>query len=92
MEITLRRTARGWLKPAQAAKYAGVSLKVFRRWMKEDGLSAAKVKVGKRTLKDGAIEPIYRYFLHYDDVDTFMEQHREDAATKAMARELTEGL
>jgi len=88
----LRRTTRGWIKPSQGAKYAGVSLKVFRRWL-QHGLSPVSIEVGERKRKEGEIEKIHRQFVHYDDIDQFMEQHRvSDTSTTELAESLTEGL
>ena len=86
------RSDRGWLKPSDAAKYAGVSLKVFRRWMR-NGLKPASVQVGERQRKRGEVEPIYRHFIHYDDVDEWMEKHRQgDSPEEQLAKELLEGI
>ncbi len=85
-------TIRGWVKPSKGAKYAGVSLKIFRRWL-QHGLSPVSIEVGERKGKDGEIEKIHRQFVHYDDIDRFMEQHRvSDTSTMEFVDELTEGL
>lgn len=91
MVVTIRPTNRGWLKPSQAAKYAGVSLKVFRGWMR-NALRPVQIRVGERKSKNGKVEPIYRFFIHYDDIDSFMEQHRQTDTVGKIADELVEGL
>ena len=64
MEIKITETAkskRGWEKPSVAAKYSGVSLKVFRGWMKHHGLPHSKLPNG-------------RILLSLDDVDIFLRK------------------
>lgn len=89
---TAKSTKRGWIKPSQGARYVGVSLKVFRRWLR-DGLSHVSIEVGERKRRDGEIERIHRQFVHYDDLDRFMEKHRvSDTSIRDIAEELTEEL
>lgn len=92
MEIT-RCTTRGWIKPKGGAKYGGgVSLRVFRRWLRE-GLPHVRKQVGERKKKGGGVEPVYRIFVRYDDIDAWMEQDRvTDTSTTDLADELTRGL
>ena len=66
-------------------------MKVFRGWMR-NGLRPAQIKVGERKAKNGKVEPMYRFFIHYDDIDSFMEQHRLTDTLEQIAGELVEGL
>jgi hypothetical protein len=51
------------------------------------------IEVGERRRKDGEIEKIHRQFVHYDDIDRFMEQHRiSEISTTEIVDELVEGL
>ena len=72
-------TTRGWIKPSQGAQYAGVSLKVFRRWLASGELSYVKLDNG-------------HYRLHYDDIDHFMEKQRVSKEAENLADELVEGM
>ena len=79
MEVTIRPTNRGWLKPSQGAKYASVSLKKFRGWFK-DGLRHS-------------ILPNGRYLTKFEWIDSYLEQFEvDDDKAKQMAGELVEGL
>jgi hypothetical protein len=55
MEVTFRPTDRGWTKPSKAAKYAGVSSKVFYGWLK-DGLRHTKLPTGRILVQYDAID------------------------------------
>jgi hypothetical protein len=67
-------------------------LRVFRRWLRE-GLPHVRKQVGERKKKDGVVEPVYRIFIHFDDIDAWMEQDRViDTSTMDLAEELTGGL
>ena len=64
MEIRITdksKSPRGWVKPSVGAKYSGVSLKVFRGWMKHHGLPHSKLPNG-------------RILLSLDDVDIFLRK------------------
>jgi hypothetical protein len=64
LEIKIVDTAksrRGWVKPSVAAKYSGVSLKVFRGWLKHHGLPYS-------TLPNG------RHLVSLDDIDLFLRK------------------
>ncbi len=79
MEVTIRHTTRGWLKPSQAAKYAAVSVKVFRRWL-ADGLRHSRLPNDRILVSVAAIDEYLQGFEVKDD------------KAKQMADELTEGL
>jgi len=67
MEIKITDTAksrRGWVKPSVAAKYAGVSLKVFRAWIKNHGLPHSLMPNG-------------RILVALDDVDMFLRRFQK---------------
>jgi predicted site-specific integrase-resolvase len=75
MEIPLNRTTRGWLKPSQGAKYAGVSLKIFRRWL-NSGLRHVRLENG-------------RIFTNFDYIDEYLMKHEAtDSAVKDTAEEI----
>jgi hypothetical protein len=57
-----------------------------------NGLRPAQIKVGERKANNGKVEPMYRFFIHYDDIDSFMEQHRQTDTLEQIAGELVEGL
>ena len=78
MEITVRNTNRGWCKPSQGARYAGVSVRVFRRWLK-NGLEHSQTPSG-------------RIFVRYRAIDAYLEQFIVENEAKAMAEELTQDL
>jgi hypothetical protein len=70
---------RGWCKPSQGAKYAGVSLKVFRRWL-GNGLRHSRLPNGRILVSMAAIDEYLKQFEVKDD------------SAKVAAEELTEGL
>jgi len=78
MKITAK-TSRGWIKPSRGAKYAGVSLKVFRRWIASGELSYVELDSG-------------HYRIHYDDIDHFMEKRRAGRSVEDLAEELVQEL
>jgi len=78
MEVTIRHTTRGWLKPSQAAKYAAVSVKVFRRWL-ANGLRHSRLPNGRILVSVAAI-------------DEYLQRFEVKNEAKEMAAELTEGL
>jgi len=58
MEIRIKdspRVAERWCKPSVAAKHFGVSLKVFRSWIKNHGFPHSKLPSGRIliSLNDG---------------------------------------
>lgn len=64
MQVTITETAksrRGWVKPSVAAKYSGVSLKVFRGWLKNNGLPHSRLPNG-------------RILVSLDDVDIYLRK------------------
>lgn len=66
-------SSRGWLKPSAAALYAGVSLKVFRRWLK-NGLRHVQLESGRILTNYGFID---EYLLSYEvknDVDEIVDE------------------
>jgi len=78
MEVTVK-TNRGWVKPSVGAKYAGVSLKVFRRWL-ANGLRHTRLEND-------------RILISYTWIDEYlMKREVRDDKAKQMADELTEGL
>ncbi len=70
---------RGWCKPSKGAKYAGVSLKVFRGWL-ANGLDHSQLPNGRILIKHEAIDSYLQQFLIEND------------KAKLQAEELTEGL
>jgi len=66
VEVTLKPDTRGYLKVKQAAKYAGISERTFRDWLKE-GLPHFR-------LSSGTI------LIAYLDIDTWLEQFRTDGS------------
>jgi excisionase family DNA binding protein len=77
--VITRRTTRGWIKPREGAKYASVSLKVFRRWLTKGELPHVELDSG-------------HYRVHYDDIDHFMEKQRASRKEGDLADELVEGI
>ena len=78
MEVTVK-TNRGWVKPSVGAKYAVVSLKVFRRWL-ANGLRHTRLEND-------------RILISYTWIDEYlMKREVRDDQAKQMADELTEGL
>jgi excisionase family DNA binding protein len=51
----------GWLKVADAAKYAGVSIRTFREWLK-DGLERVKLPSGTILIKPASIDAYLEQF------------------------------
>ena len=72
-------TKRGWLKPKKGAEYAGgVSLKVFRGWMK-NGLRHVRLDNG-------------RILTKYDWIDEFLEGFEAENPSQNLIDELVEGI
>ena len=71
-------TKRGWLKPQEGAQYSGVSLKVFRGWIKA-GLRHVRLENG-------------RILTKYDWIDEFLEGFETNNPSQELAEELVEGL
>ena len=78
MQITVK-TNRGWVKPSVGANYAGVSLKVFRRWL-ANGLRHTR-------LENDRILTSYTWIDEY-----LMKREVRDDKAKHLAGELIEGL
>lgn len=78
MEITVRTDKAGWCKPSQGARYAGVSLKQFRGWLR-NGLDYSQLPNG-------------RILVRYEAIDRYLEQFKVEDSAKRTARELTEDL
>jgi hypothetical protein len=70
--------ADGWCKPSKGAKYADVSLKVFRGFLK-NGLDHSRLESGHIRVK-------------YSVIDEYLEKRKVRDQAKQMADELTEGL
>jgi predicted site-specific integrase-resolvase len=68
----------GWCRPSQAAKYAGVSVKQFRGWMK-NGLRYVELPNG-------------RQFTKFYWIDAHLEQFEVKNEAKQMAEELVQDL
>lgn len=58
MELTIRPTSRGWIRPKAAAAYAGVTPRVFYRWLKE-GLRHSKLPSGRILVSFDAVDDEY---------------------------------
>jgi len=68
---------RGWCKPKQAAKYAGISERTIRDWLKV-GLPHSRV--------GGCV------LVKFSDIDTFLGDHRvQDKAIDRIVNEALEG-
>jgi len=68
----------GWCKPSAGARYAGVSPKVFRGWLK-DGLRHSQLASG-------------RILIRYEWIDSYLQQFEVKDTTSKMADDLMEGL
>jgi hypothetical protein len=67
MEIKIKDSSRGagrWCKPSVAAKHFGVSLKVFRSWIKHHGLPYSRL-------------PSNRILISLDDVDLWLRRFQK---------------
>ena len=78
MRVTVEHNQPGWCKPSQGARYAGVSLKQFRGWLR-NGLDYSQLPNG-------------RILVRFEAIDRYLEQFRVENEAKTMARELTENL
>jgi len=72
------KTKRGWLKPKKGSEYAGVSSKVFYRWLK-DGLRHVQLPNG-------------RILTKYDWIDEFLEGFETKNPSQELAKKLVEGM
>ena len=68
----------GWCKPSQGARYAGVSLKVFRGFLR-DGLEHSQLPNG-------------RILLKFEAIDHYLEQFKVRNEAQRMADELLKGM
>jgi excisionase family DNA binding protein len=66
VEITSSPDPRGYAKAKQAAKYAGVSERTFRDWLK-DGLPHFRLSTGT-------------ILIAYKDIDSWLESFRVDGS------------
>jgi excisionase family DNA binding protein len=65
---------RGWAKIKEAAKYAGVSVRTFRDWLK-DGLRHSRLSTGTILVAYAAIdEYLERFEVKNNQVDEFVNQ------------------
>jgi hypothetical protein len=78
MKLTLRKTRRGWCKVSAGAAYAGVSVKVFRGWLK-NGLRHSRLDSN-------------RILVSYDAIDEYLSAFEVQHNATAVAQELVEGL
>lgn len=78
MEVTIQPTNRGWVKPSKGAEYSGVSLKVFRRWLK-DGLKRSRLANG-------------RILVSYQAIDLYLKSFTAENTAKRMVEELVDSL
>ena len=69
---------RGWLKPSAAAIYCGVSLKVFRRWLKSGGLRHSVLESGRILIKISWIDTFLEQFEVKDNVDEIVDEILKD--------------
>jgi hypothetical protein len=65
---------RGWLRPSQAAIYCGVSLKVFRRWLKSGGLRHSVLPSNRILIKISWIDTFLEQFEVKSDVDRLVDE------------------
>ena len=68
------KSRRGWLKPSAGAQYTGVSLKVFRRWLKSGALRHVRLDSGRILIK---LDWVDQYLLEYevkDDTDQIADE------------------
>jgi len=73
----ISESRRGWLKPSAGASYCGVSLKVFRRWLK-NGLRHVQLESGRILTNYGFID---EYLLSYEkknDLDEIVDEILKD--------------
>ncbi len=66
MEVVVRPTNKGWAKPSVGARYCGVSLKVFRGWLR-NGLEHSQLPTGRILVKYTAIDSYLQQFLIEND-------------------------
>ena len=63
--IVRPHTCQGWCKPSRAARYAGVSVKTFRRWLGA-GLRHVRLENGRILTKFSFVD---EYLLRYEVED-----------------------
>jgi excisionase family DNA binding protein len=74
VELTLKPDTRGYLKVKPAAKYAGVSERTFRDWLK-DGLIHIRLKSGTILISYQAIDEYLAAFeVNLNQVDEIVDQ------------------
>lgn len=78
MKLRAQHKSREWLKPSEASLYSGVSLKVFRAWLKE-GLRHSRLPNG-------------RILVSISAIDEFLTSYEVGSTTRQAAAELLEGL
>jgi len=77
MKITSPDT-RGWAKAKEAAKYAGVSVRTLRDWLK-NGLRHSRVSAGMILVSYAAIdEYLARFEVRTNQVDELVEETLKD--------------
>ena len=64
--------SRGWLRPAEAAEYCGVSVKTFYGWLNE-GLRWSRVG-GCRLIKKDNLDAFIEGFEHRADADQIADE------------------
>jgi predicted site-specific integrase-resolvase len=78
LKLRAQHKSRGWLKPSEASQYSGVSLKVFRSWLKA-GLKHSRL-------------PNRRILVSISAIDEFLNSFEVQSTTSQAATELLEGL
>ncbi len=78
LKVVGEHKIQGWLKPSEAARYSGVSLKVFRSWLK-GGLRHSRLPSG-------------RILISIFAIDEFLNSFEVQSTTSQAATELLEGL
>ena len=78
MELTIKPDTRGYCKVKPAAKYAGVSERTFRPWLK-DGLRHIRLKSGTILISYQAIdEYLAAHEVNHNQVDDLVEEVLKD--------------
>ena len=78
MKVSPKLSNRGWCKPSTGAKYASVSLKQFRNWLR-NGLEHSQL-------------PNRRILVKYSAIDRYLEQFEVRNKVKEMAEEMVKGM
>lgn len=69
---------RGWAKVKQAARYAGVSERTFRKWLK-DGLRYVRLKTGTILVSYDSIDEYLAAFeVRENEVDQIVDEVMKD--------------